>query len=82
MPRVLDAGAQSQYLLRAETPLAWARWITSGGKTGKHGPATALQHGNRQMSLHVLKQQTEKWQASMLKLQWWAVMPVLFAVPP
>lgn len=33
-------------LLRAVTPLAWARWITSGGKTGKYGPATAAMYGN------------------------------------
>lgn len=33
-------------LLRAVTPLAWGRWITSGGKTGKYGPATAALYGN------------------------------------
>lgn len=33
-------------LLRAVTPLAWARWITSGGKTGKYGPASAALYGN------------------------------------
>ena len=33
-------------LLRAVTPLAWARWITSGGKTGKYGLVSAALYGN------------------------------------
>lgn len=33
-------------LLRAVTPLAWARWITSGGKSGKYGAVSAALYGN------------------------------------
>jgi hypothetical protein len=35
-------------LLRAVTPLAWARWITAGGwgRVHKHGPATAAMYGS------------------------------------
>lgn len=33
-------------LLRAVEPLTWARWITSGGKSGKYGPVSAALYGN------------------------------------
>lgn len=33
-------------LMRAVTPLSWARWITSGGKSGKYGPVSVAMYGN------------------------------------
>lgn len=33
-------------LLRAVTPLTWARWITDGGKRGKYGAVMAAMYGN------------------------------------
>lgn len=33
-------------LLRAVTPLAWARWMTAGGRSGAYAAATSAAYGN------------------------------------